>query len=477
MPVRRCGARVRSMHDAPLFSRRRIAGAAAALALLALGAPAAAQADSIAYIKAGNVFLATTDGAREYQVTFDGGYSTVSQADSGRMVALRGDRIRHLERDGSVIADIATPVSTSTDPTLQFKGPFDPAISPDGRRVAYTYYWQYVGQDPYCNPSNGCYLKRLYHGTAFTDPNRLTAWDEPGFRRRSGWIDASWVDNSTVLLSDPYIMPNEDTVLWTPDSPDDSQGLKRWFEDYHFHGKVKDSIMSRDKSVLATVTDDGKSMSISNLVGGYHPAYPERCAQATTDFTDGKIASPTFNADGTRIFWADSGDGIHTAALPHYTVKGECTPLTDGGKLLVAGASYPSWGPADVPAARPAPPAPGNPGGPGKGGPGGGGGTTPTPGQPGGGSGTTLSVTKVKLAAALKRGLVIKLKGATNGKQAVAAKYGKTTVAKGSVTVKRGEGQATLRFTKAGKAKLKGKKTVKLSITGAGASLTVTLKR
>ena len=137
----RGGDRVPAMHDAPSFSRRWIA--AAALTTLALGAPAVAQADSIAYVKAGNVFLATTDGAREYQVTFDGGYSSVSQADNGRMAALRGDHIRHLERDGRVIADIATPVSTTTDPTMQFKGPFDPAISPDGTRVAYTYYWQY----------------------------------------------------------------------------------------------------------------------------------------------------------------------------------------------------------------------------------------------------------------------------------------------------------------------------------------------
>src|SRR5829696_6034219 len=142
MPVRGRGGRLLAMHDAPSSSRRRIAGALAALAALALAAPAVAQADSIAYIKAGNVFLATTDGAREYQVTFDGGYSTVSQADSGRMVALHGDHIRHLERDGRVIADIATPVSTTTDPTMQFKGPFDPAISPDGTRVAYSYYWQ-----------------------------------------------------------------------------------------------------------------------------------------------------------------------------------------------------------------------------------------------------------------------------------------------------------------------------------------------
>jgi hypothetical protein len=460
------------MHDAPSFSRRRIAGAAAALAALALAAPAVAQADSVAYIKGGNVFLATTDGAREYQVTFDGGYSTVSQADSGRMVALRGDRIRHLERDGRVIADINTPVSTTQDPTMQFKGPFDPAISPDGKRVAYTYYWQYIGQDPYCNPSTGCYLKRLYHGTAFTDPNRLTAWDEPGFKRRSGWIDASWVDNDTVLLSDPYVQPNEDTVLWSPSAADDS-GLKRWFADHAFLGKVKDSTMSRDKTAIATVVDDGQKISIGNTVGGLHPDYPARCAMVQDEDPNTKVSSPTFSGDASKMFWAENTDGVHMATLPKFTAKGECPKFTDGGKLLVAGASNPDWGPADVPAPRQVPgpgvPGPGNPG-PGNPGPGTGGTQNP-------GASAKLSVTKTKLAAALKKGLTVKLTGAKDGKHQVSAKVGKTTVAKGNVTVKSGAGKVTLKFTAAGKKKLKGKGSAKLAISGAGASLSYTLKK
>ena len=475
MPGRRRGGRLPAMHDAPFFSRRRIAGAAAALVALALGAPAVAQADSIAYIKAGNVFLATTDGAREYQVTFDGGYSTVSQADSGRMVALRGDRIRHLERDGRVIADIATPVSTTTDPTMQFKGPFDPAISPDGTRVAYTYYWQYKTYGPGCQPPY-CTLTRLYHGTGFTDPNRLTAWDEPGFKRRSGWIDASWVDNNTVLLSSPYIQPNEDTVLWSPSAVDDS-GLKRWFEDHAFSGKVKDSAMSRDKSAIATVVDDGQRISIGNTVGGFYPDYPERCAMAQDEDPNTLLASPTFAGDASKLFWAENTTGVHMATLPKFTAKGVCPEFTDGGKLLVAGASNPDWGPADVPAARPAPqdpgtkPGPNNPVPPVP--------TKPVPTDPGPTPGATvkLTVTKAKLAAALKKGLTLKLTGAKDGKHTVSAKYGRTTVAKGSVTVKRGAGKVTLKFTAAGKQQLKRKTTAKLVISGAGASLSYTLKK
>ena len=124
---------------------------------------APAFADSVAYVKDGNVWLSTTDGSRQFQVTTDGGYSTVSQADSGRMVALRGDKIRHLERDGTLISEIATPVSTTSDPSMSFQGPFDPEISPNGKRVAYTYYWQYTGYDPLLQP-----LDRLLHASGST---------------------------------------------------------------------------------------------------------------------------------------------------------------------------------------------------------------------------------------------------------------------------------------------------------------------
>jgi hypothetical protein len=471
------------MHDASHSLRRRIAGAAAAtLAALAVAAPAA-QADSIAYIKDGNVFLSTTDGARFYQVTFDGGYSTVSQADSGRMVALRGDKLRHLERDGRVIAEIATPVSTTNDPSMSFKGPFDPEISPDGRKVAYTYYWQYTGYDPYCNPSNGCYVKRLYHGTGFTDPNRLTAWDEPGFLRRSGWIDAAWVDNSTVLLSDPYIQPNEDTVLW---SPDDAASLRRWFQDPGYPGDVAEATISRDRSAMATITSSGAGMSILRSVGGFYPNYPNRCYEAAIEEAGDQLSSPTLNADGSRIYWASLKEGVHAATLPRFTAD-SCGTLTDSGRLLIAGASSPSWGPADVPAPRtttPPPPGPDTD-------PATDAGTTPppanTPGvvpapaQPTGPASTPLvklTITRAKLAVALRKGLTLRVTGARSGRHAIVVRFGKTTVAKGTATVgSGGGGRVTLRFSQAGKRKLAKRKSATLRITGAGARASVTLKR
>jgi len=138
----------------------------------------------------------------------------VSQADDAKMVALHGTKLHHLARDGRLLADITTPVSRQAGTDRVFHGPFDPAISPDGEWVAYTYYYQYTGYDPYCNPSNNCYVKQLYQGTAYTRPDQLTAWDEPGFQRRRGWVHPSWIPGEErVPLSDPSQALNEE--LWS----------------------------------------------------------------------------------------------------------------------------------------------------------------------------------------------------------------------------------------------------------------------
>ena len=76
----------------------------AAAAALCLAAPAAAQADSIAYIKDHNVWIAQPDGSGQHQVTSDGqagwAYGSPSQADDGTIVARKGTDIVRLARTG-----------------------------------------------------------------------------------------------------------------------------------------------------------------------------------------------------------------------------------------------------------------------------------------------------------------------------------------------------------------------------------------
>src|SRR5689334_5121857 len=98
--------------------KRTLWTAMAALLVLGFSAPSA-LADSIAYIKDGNVWLTTSDSSRQYQVTFSGAYADVSQADDGTMIALTGTRLHKLGRDGTILADFKTPVSDDRAPGLK----------------------------------------------------------------------------------------------------------------------------------------------------------------------------------------------------------------------------------------------------------------------------------------------------------------------------------------------------------------------
>ena len=123
-----------------------------ALITLAVVAPAA-SADSIAYIKDGDVWLSTGDGSRQYRVTYTGRYADVSPGRRRHDDRAHGVRLHRLDRQGRVLADFDTPVSdTRPAPAKTFYGPFDPAISPDGTKVAYTYHYMTQSQSPTCFP-------------------------------------------------------------------------------------------------------------------------------------------------------------------------------------------------------------------------------------------------------------------------------------------------------------------------------------
>ena len=73
---------------------------------LTLAAPAAA--DSIAYIKDANVWVAQPDGSDARALTTDGGYSSPSQADDGTVLVVRGSKFVKLDRKGNQLATFAS---------------------------------------------------------------------------------------------------------------------------------------------------------------------------------------------------------------------------------------------------------------------------------------------------------------------------------------------------------------------------------
>ena len=70
--------------------------AAAALAVCA----APASADSIVYLKDGNVWLSAPDGSQARQLTTGGRWASPSQADDGTIVAADGDTIVRMSTRG-----------------------------------------------------------------------------------------------------------------------------------------------------------------------------------------------------------------------------------------------------------------------------------------------------------------------------------------------------------------------------------------
>src|SRR3954451_23660989 len=179
----------------------------AACAITALTAAAPASADSIVYVKDGNVWLTSPDATKQYQVTFDGGYDSPSQADDGTIVALHDKMLVRLDRGGhrigQPVAGIGSPGPGGGD---AFYGPYAPRVSPDGKRIAYWFgqYSQY-----FSSPCN-CYLfHRESHTTwtyadHFTDPSAESDYAK-------GVTQPEWLTNDRLLTTYSGFSQN----IWT----------------------------------------------------------------------------------------------------------------------------------------------------------------------------------------------------------------------------------------------------------------------
>jgi hypothetical protein len=446
-------------------------------ASLVVAAPAAA--DSIAYVKDGDVWLATPDGARQQQVTRTGGYSYVSQADDGTMAALvSGEKIQKLSRTGKVLAEFGTYVSdgaAQAGPVTQFAGPFNPEISRDGKLVAYEWMNSSYYNNSGCSGASvpPCYVLSSRQGVGITHSDRFTPFEEFGLL--TGWIGPHWMSGGRLLRSNAPVSPNEDAVINAigPGKGDDE--MKRWFWDDNGASGVEEVEISRDEKVAAGIAGFSSNelrvyrvltdpmTAPAQKLGPFedNPQVVEPCI-AGRDPVGGKFENLSFSPDRTHLAYG-VGDGIWIMDVPD--ISGGCGPLPATNKLVIPGGRHPHWGPADIPPASAyeertvccAPPEPGDP------------------------KALVITGGTAKLRAALKRGVAVSVIAPGAGRVAASGKVGAKRVAKGAKVVA-GPGAATvkLRFTKAAKRALKRKRSARLAVSvaftpaGGGAAQTRT---
>ena len=337
----------------------------ASLALAAPAIPAApAAADSIAYVKEGNVWLAAPDGTRQVQVTRTGGYASVSQADDGTMIALAPrERLHRLSRTGEVLADFPTYVSDgapTSGPVNEFHGPFAPEISPDGKLVAFEWFNESYENGHNCTTSEhpalpGAHLAPGRRHHALGRLHRIR-----GVRPDDG-LDLAVLDLERARSCAPApARSSTRTRSSRTSAPDKADSeLKRWFWDERGIG-VDDVEISRDGRAVVGIAGFG-----DEFLRVYRPLFDPATAPAQDlrpfaqntpvvaqcfEFTGpagGRFETPTFAPDGHGLAWA-AGDGVHVTTVPD--LAGGCAPA-QAERLVLPGARSPDWGPAEVPAA------------------------------------------------------------------------------------------------------------------------------
>ncbi|HET6510405.1 MAG TPA: hypothetical protein VFG42_26660 [Baekduia sp.] len=434
-----------------------------------------AAADSISYIKDGDVHLTTPDGARDHRVTTTGGYSSASQADDGRILALHGRRFHLMDRWGRVQADFS-PIAAGTAGTVTVDGPFDPAISPDGTRVAYGLYLQYTHGDPSCGLPGGCWEGHLYAATGYSPATGPGDFHDPRYMPNYGWMDPSWIDDSRTLLSGPssaYLSHVGIDVLG-----DDQHEATEWFSDFSDGTRnLFDGELNRQGTGAAFVANaSGDALRVYHVDGPPRKdAPPQPCLNAPQ--RAGAWTSPSWSPDGNRLAMADDS-GLYVADLPG--MRSGCPDASQVKVVSVApGGSSPDWGPADLPepATRPVPVAdPAAPAGP----------TTPTSGAaptstgvkggtaPSDAKGASLSARAMKVGA---KAIVLRVAVPAAGRlSATATRGGRTLAIAPARSVKAGSVTLTLKAKRS--LPRAGKLTVRVTLKpgAGGAARTTTLK-
>jgi Tol biopolymer transport system component len=347
------------------WRRRAFSVLVAALAGVPFAATAA-HADSIVYVKDGNVWRAAPDGSGAAQLTTSGGLVAPSQADDGTIVATDeygGESCRRpiarLSPDGAQATrvDVLGPVG----PGLSTLGPWYPEISPDATRVAFgetlinSGSWSALCQPLYTDPFTSS-ISREHVKVVDAQTGATIGLIAP---QASLWAP-SWLSDGRLLVFAPYNRfapqvgvgnPGEEPASWFSDPLEDPNDPNAFLT----RAAITDGEVSRDGSSIAYIRGDNSpapralpTIQVASVAGFAAPP-TVRC---DIPVSGAPVANPSWSPDGRALAWSEP-DGIHTT-----TIAPGPGPCAAEPRLIVAGGSHPDWGPYTAPAASSiAPPA------------------------------------------------------------------------------------------------------------------------